>query len=482
MIAALAKGLEGFFDRRWLVSFYFPGLLFSALIFLVVTFPDDPARIITAYRQWPDPIQAIGVLCFLAASVVLGSFLSIAAAAALRILEGRYLPAFVTQNRINLYRDRINAKRARYATLAEGDPDRNELATALYDFPSPRLAMPTKLGNLLAAAERYPGDRYGADSVLLWPHLLAVVPADTLERIRAARAALDLWVVLWGLSLAFSLFAGPWLASSGAGGWPVSLALLGIPLSVLFYGGAVSAAREFGLLVRSAFDLHRWAILEAFKIELPQSEAEERELWGKVSQKIAFTSPGGITYSTKKEKPAPTPPAPPLGLGAFVHRVITILLGTHAPAPNPPQTPSLPIPPTPSAPAATAPAAPTKKGRDWTPAYGLLALAACAGLVWWAQTNRVSETSIIPPRGFTQFALKSSPELTFGGKLQPGETVTIMSVPKTGNPVTFKNVRILSVPLSDSAPLIVGLPQSDAERLAAASGPESTLRLLRPAP
>ena len=46
------------------------------------------------------------------------------------------------------------------------------------NFPKPNLILPTRFGNILRAAEIYPGERYGIDAVELWPRLAQSIPPD----------------------------------------------------------------------------------------------------------------------------------------------------------------------------------------------------------------------------------------------------------------------------------------------------------------
>ena len=63
--------------------------------------------------------------------------------------------------------------------------------------------MPTRLGNILRAAESYPHDRYGADAVLTWPRLFPLLPDRLTASLTAARAEIE-QVVVAGLFSAFS--------------------------------------------------------------------------------------------------------------------------------------------------------------------------------------------------------------------------------------------------------------------------------------
>jgi hypothetical protein len=67
--------------------------------------------------------------------------------------------------------------------------------------------------------------------------------------------------------------------------------LLFILLGTLAPLRATSAAREWGDLVKSAFDVYRFNLLESLGIELPKSRQEEKALWTKYSQAIIYRLP-----------------------------------------------------------------------------------------------------------------------------------------------------------------------------------------------
>ena len=57
---------------------------------------------------------------------------------------------------------------------------------------APDYFLPTRIGNILRAAERRPADKYGLDTITLWPHLRLPLPETTRQELRAVRASLDI--------------------------------------------------------------------------------------------------------------------------------------------------------------------------------------------------------------------------------------------------------------------------------------------------
>lgn len=57
--------------------------------------------------------------------------------------------------------------------------DRGDTALAYYRYPSEyhgNKILPTRLGNILLAGERYAEDRYGIDTIYFWPRLYPLLP------------------------------------------------------------------------------------------------------------------------------------------------------------------------------------------------------------------------------------------------------------------------------------------------------------------
>jgi len=134
-----------------------------------------------------------------------------------------------------------------------------------YTFPQ-GFVLPTRLGNLLRAAEEYTEHRYGLNAVLVWP------------RYQRLLAAVRAWA--WGLT--FLLVWMPltaWLAWRSGGGWawlaPAAALGTGWLWMRLAYRLAVARAAVFGELVRAAFDLYRLGLYDALGWPRPSPEEEK---------------------------------------------------------------------------------------------------------------------------------------------------------------------------------------------------------------
>lgn len=125
--------------------------------------------------------------------------------------------------------------------------------------------MPTKLGNLLKAAESYALNRYGLDSVICWPQLWLVLPDSTKKELQEARAELNTAVRVWFWSLLFLVWTiWAW--------WVVSVSVLS---SLFAYYWMLEATATYTDLLKASFDVHRPTLYKSLRWPLPKSPAQE---------------------------------------------------------------------------------------------------------------------------------------------------------------------------------------------------------------
>ncbi len=218
----------------------------------------------------------IGLLVVGASALIVGWW----ATPVLRLLEG-YWPAWTGWLRRRLTDQlvrRNEAEKLEWQTAYDAtQPSRTPTAEQLAEYvrlerrrrrrpAASRHFLPTPIGNILRAAERRPMDKYGLDTVALWPRLWLVLPDATRQQLLAARAALDTAVAaaIWGvLFCAFTPFTV--LAI------PIGLAVAVLAVTVVVPG----RAQAFGDLIEAAYDLHRTALYRQLRWPLPANPAEE---------------------------------------------------------------------------------------------------------------------------------------------------------------------------------------------------------------
>ncbi|HAC65632.1 MAG TPA: hypothetical protein DCF68_19400 [Cyanothece sp. UBA12306] len=132
-------------------------------------------------------------------------------------------------------------------------------------FPSD--PMPTKLGNILKAAEQRPLKQYGLDTIICWPRLWLLLPDSVKLELSQARMSLNSSAINWFWSL---LFFG-WTFFTL---WIIPIALLS---TYLTYRSILNTAIIYGDLLESAFDLYRFELYQSLRFPLPKSTAEEKQ-------------------------------------------------------------------------------------------------------------------------------------------------------------------------------------------------------------
>ncbi|PWI17961.1 hypothetical protein DI272_30240 [Streptomyces sp. Act143] len=188
---------------------------------------------------------------------------------------------------------------------------RQQLATArlMQEFPDRENLLPTRLGNALRAAELAPYRRYRLDAVTVWPALYGVLGPRVREAVDDQRDQLDFAV---RISVALGLLV-PLTAVRFALAGREGLPWLAVPAvlwagSFVAYRTAVSAAVAYGVLIRTAFDLHRFDLFQAFHLRLPDDS--DSELCAN-QELTAFLSAEQKPVRLNYVHPDPGPPRPP---------------------------------------------------------------------------------------------------------------------------------------------------------------------------
>ena len=214
-----------------------------------------------------------------------------------RLLEGYWPRNRVTERVARVRRERHATLRRRVLARTvlphtETPSDRDlalmaEATEALRLYPAEARLQPTRLGNVLRAAEDRAGSRYGLDAVTAWPRLLPLLPAALADPLADARNALDaaarMTAVWGGASVLLLALLAPY-------GWWLLLPAGGALVCWLSYSGAIAAAAAYGVLVETAFDLHRFDLLGALHVAPAADAVQEQQVNEKLT---AFLLQGG---------------------------------------------------------------------------------------------------------------------------------------------------------------------------------------------
>lgn len=154
----------------------------------------------------------------------------------------------------------------------------------------------TAFGNNYAIAEEYSYERYGADSVLFWPHLRALMQEKAVShslKITQQKTVLDLSINFAFLSGLLTVEAILILMFSDEKLQLLLLAGVAFILSIGFYHASVTAIKGLGSLIKVSFDQHRGLVLQAFNLRKPGNLSEEQTVWVKLA---AFIQRGEAFY------------------------------------------------------------------------------------------------------------------------------------------------------------------------------------------
>lgn len=312
----LGKFWEGFGEQlaeRWVSTVVAPSFLFWCYGFLSWTIHIGWHNMVSNIKHLDESLWWVvlvgGLLLVLASSLVVQMIVL----PVLRLLEG-YFPLWLMplhQFLVEQERTRIKPLHERYKELGgkqyqvttdkqvvhmplsrEEQEEFVYLEQQLQQVPSdPNDIMPTRLGNILRAAERHSLKRYGLDAIVCWQRLWLVMPDTARKEIGTARTNLDTTIraFIWGALLVVWAWWGGWLI-------PISIALA----TVVMWGSykqALQVANIYGDLIESAFDLYRMDLYDALNLPRPANSDEEiasgkrltQYLYrGAVGEKIAF--------------------------------------------------------------------------------------------------------------------------------------------------------------------------------------------------
>ncbi|WFE65128.1 hypothetical protein [Micromonospora sp. WMMD714] len=269
-MGVLFESATALLDRRRLTTVWLPVLVFVGALGTVVVAGVGWG----AARVWWGGLGTEGssalVVALALLTILLGQLLAGYRTDLLRLFSGYWpaLPGLTWLGR------QMTARHQRvHAGRTGGDP------TLFLGYPRRAdRVLPTRLGNTLRAAEEH-ADRYGLDGVAAWPRLYVVLPEQFVATFSAAATGLEAAVTISVLGAGFALLGGGLAAAVLP--WYGALACVwgGIGVALLGYRAAARAAVPYAQLVRTAFDVHRFALLEAMRLELPPSFGAEREQW-----------------------------------------------------------------------------------------------------------------------------------------------------------------------------------------------------------
>jgi hypothetical protein len=319
-VTGLIEMMTGLPERRLLRTAWIPVLSFCAALSVVVCTGVGWSESVDRWQALPVDLRVLALFAFLTTTLLLAQVLTAVRPGLVRLYEGHWdgLP----------YGTRLAER------LAPRHEDQAVRVARPWSLPVPGELLPTRLGNTLRAAEQE-AMRYGVDAATAWPRLYVVLPDAFTRSYAEAAVALESMITVSALGAVFAVTGGVYalllLPLSAA------LAIVLIGLFVSWAGGraATLAAVPYGELIRAAFDVHRWLLIDAMGLERPTSLAEERQQWKQIHQIWQRGRPDSdaehlLRYPGRTLPPPGTspalsstpsvPPAPRIGVGRFVLR------------------------------------------------------------------------------------------------------------------------------------------------------------------
>ena len=291
MSAKFLESVGGKLAEQWVATLLTPAFVFWAGGAIATLQRFGWATLSTRFSQQPETLQIaflVSVFCLIAASAFVVQRFDLAV---LRWLEGYWFPWLRPLRRWLIAREhkrsqwiddlwqQLNRINPTQLTPEQRGELRDELIQCDWQqhyIPLPDQIMPTRLGNILRAAEQRPLEKYGLDAIVCWSRLWLLLSDAVKKDLQEARADLNAAARVWLWSLLFIVWTalGAWWAA------PVGI------LSAIFayYYWALAAARIYGELIESTFDLHRQLLYQSLRWNLPADPEVERQVGQELTQ------------------------------------------------------------------------------------------------------------------------------------------------------------------------------------------------------
>ena len=295
-------------ERRFLTTAVIPTIVFVVVTGAIILVAFDAVR--PASRAWSDLSISSQLLVTLAAAALIWFVSGLIASnwrKIVRLYEGYPFA--------RLYRKRARDKHYDLFQFVQRVPGAayhlrrcragSSARTAYRRYPPAEYeheVLPTSLGNILLAAERYGLHRYGVDTTLLWPRLYWQLPPDMRTDLEAFKEEHQLPIALSFMAAWSTLIASLAVLVAGSS-WQlfVLVSTVGLALSMGAYLLALERAEEYGEQLRTAVDLHHGALKGVWD----QPEDDEREFFQRVQ---FFVEHGAYLETTQQQTTSTTEP------------------------------------------------------------------------------------------------------------------------------------------------------------------------------
>ncbi len=265
MVTDALEQLAGLFSRRFFFNALLPTLVFGTAIC---------ASIVTSWwsfgaaSAWWAPLDSLTRLLLVLGYVAFVYFLAAGVSSQwrniVRLFEG--YPVAALARRVG---HRSPGHRWHYLRMLRLQSEENGDPTKAYyryaPSGSPDEVLPSRLGNILLAGERYADDRYGVDTIYFWSRLYPLLPEAFQREYEAALTQYQFPLVVAFLStLSVVASSGMLLISHAPAPLFAAVLCVGALISYGAYVLSLASAVEMAELQRTAFDLYRGKLLAAW--------------------------------------------------------------------------------------------------------------------------------------------------------------------------------------------------------------------------
>jgi hypothetical protein len=275
MLSSFWTGIGGKLADRWVAAILSPAFLFWGAGLAAAGQVDYLARRFGERTGTEQAAIVVGAFVLVAVS---GFVVEALALPILRLLEGYWPRRFDRVRRALTVRrsSRIESAAIRWRELALAQRARAHTATERDEYARldrlrsqaplrAELRMPTRLGNVLRAAEQRPLERYGLDTIVCWSRLWLLLPDTARTELSSARGQIDIRAEVWVWAVLFSCW--------GVFVWWTPLVGLAVALAV--YRSLTDSAVVYGDLVVATYDVYRVDLYRALDWPLPITPADE---------------------------------------------------------------------------------------------------------------------------------------------------------------------------------------------------------------
>jgi hypothetical protein len=286
MISTILGQVTGQLEKRFILNAFFPALVFAlALGATIAAGLDGPVEAIEAWEGDSSGAKVLIAIAAVAGVFLFANLLNNGMQQVIVFFEGYRLPEAIAAP---ARRHQLAHASQQLAKAKEGEDREHQEAADRFQLTFPVYpeeltagdVAPTRLGNVLRSAESYSRQRYGVDSVRVWPRLSPLLGDPILSTMTSARTSMEFFLTVSLLSGIYAPIGSIYLICTNADPILIAAALFGgCLISFVSCRSALAPAAIYGEQIRTAFDLYRHKLLGSVGMPLPATLEEERRLW-----------------------------------------------------------------------------------------------------------------------------------------------------------------------------------------------------------